>query len=124
MFIKGKNFIAKIQNSPEPVRKRWLIILSGASMAAVLGLWVIYINLVVGAPGSELTLESEEQRPGAGDTFIAGLKIVGQELQRGGTGVINRLRDKLGRVNSIDISGAERNFILEGLGPIPKTPLP
>src|SRR3989344_3394680 len=117
MWKTLKNFIGRLQDSPEPVRRRWLVILSGASMAAVLGLWVLYINVIVDSAGSELALKPEKQevQTGAVDAFVAGLKIVGQELKKGGTGVINRLREKLDETNSIEIRGNERNFILEGL---------
>lgn len=126
MFKGLKNLIAKIQNSPEAARKRWLIILSGLSMAAVLGLWVLYINLVVGTAESKLTIQSqeEEKSPGAGATFLAGLKIVGSQIKESGSGLVSRLREKLGETNSIEIRGEERNFILEGLEEIPKTSLP
>jgi len=126
MWKTLKNFIGRLQDSPEPVRRRWLVILSGASMAAVLGLWVLYINVIVDSAGSELALKPEKQevQTGAVDAFVAGLKIVGQELKKGGTGVINRLREKLDETNSIEIRGNERNFILEGLEEIPATKLP
>jgi hypothetical protein len=64
-YRKIKSFVKKIQQSPEPVKKRWLFILSTISMILILTLWFIYLNVSMpttvkknpAAAGSEKTGE-------------------------------------------------------------------
>jgi hypothetical protein len=113
-----KHFITHIQNADEPVRRRWLLILSGSSMLIVIALWIGYINLIVTAPeGPPLTAEATPPAtdPGFPKIFGAGLKAVTDEA-----------RKQIGGENEITIENPKGNFQLspEKLPPIPRTKLP
>jgi hypothetical protein len=38
------SFIKKLQRSPEPIKKRWLLVFSAFSMIFIISLWLIYLN--------------------------------------------------------------------------------
>lgn len=58
-----KNKLAKIQDSEEPVKKRWLWGLSGLSMSLVLVIWIGYMNMTINAvdPDSSSQIKTEPQ---------------------------------------------------------------
>lgn len=125
MFKNLLKFIEKIRNSPEGIRRRWLVILSGSSMIVVIASWVLYINAVVQDTPSPVTESVEKtQKPGLAEVFLTGLKIVTVQIKDSVTQVADYLKKQALTPNSITIDSLERNFVLEDLEPIPRTPLP
>lgn len=108
------SFILKIQNSDEPTKKFWLVVLSGATMVAVVALWLVYMNVTLPtaspAPTSVAAAIDKPavQTPGFFAIFTAGLKIIYDKVQEV---VANQVATK----NTIVIENQERNFVLEGL---------
>ena len=118
MFERAKKFIIHIQNSDEPVRRRWLFVLSGGSMFIVIALWVGYINVIMqkpNEPAGTAEATSETIDPGFAKVFNAGIKAVTNEAQK-----------QLNAKNEITIERPKGNFQLppDKLPPIPKTKLP
>lgn len=114
-----KNFISKIQNSEDAVKKIWLFVFSGASMAIVVSLWVVYMDAVVArvdSPANAPVLAQQEEKidngPGFFAIFGAGVKTIYDEL-----------KERLSVKNSIVIENQERNFVAESVEPLPKTKL-
>ena len=125
MFKNLLKFIEKIRNSHEEIRRRWLVILSGSSMVIVIALWVLYINVTIQNTPSPVTeTVKETQNPGLAEVFLTGFKIVTAQIKDSATQIINSLRKQVLTPNSITIDSLERNFVIENLEPIPKTPLP
>ena len=123
MWSALKKFIATVQNSEEAVRRRWLILLSGVSMLAVIGLWVFYFNLIVKPVEPEKPV-AETARPGFAQIFGAGFKVVLSQLKDTTSGTMKFLKEKLGAAKIITFDKSGRNFIVEDLEKIHKTPLP
>ena len=119
-----RNFFAKIQNSSESVRRRWLVILSSFSMLAVIALWVGYINVIVKPADIKKEEVLASPRPNFAQVIGAGIKIVARELGTTTTKIVRYLRKQLSTANVITILDTDRNFILDTLDEIPKTPLP
>ena len=111
------NFITRIQNSDEATRKRWVVVLSGVTMAAVIALWAVYFNLnVARLPAGEAGLPGNapvNAQASSGSDF--------NEVLKNG---FRAIMDKIGLKNSVTISNSERNFILEKLEKIPAQKLP
>lgn len=63
-----RDFVEKLQNSDDAVKKRWLIGLSAATIILVIGLWVVYLNFTIDKIG-----ESEQEAP-SGTSFWQVLK--------------------------------------------------
>lgn len=53
-----RNFIEKIQNSEDNVKKRWLVILSGLSMVIIIAIWLIYLNNIMEKVGEKQSRQS------------------------------------------------------------------
>ena len=116
-----KNFILKVQNSDDTTKRFWLFLLSGVTMAAVLGLWLGYVNLTLArvappsapTPSVEIAQETEIGGPGFFTIFSAGVKII-----------YDKIAEQVAVKHSIIIENPQRNFALEGLPAIPTTKLP
>ncbi len=124
MFKFVKNFILKIQNSDEATRKFWLFVFSGISMAVVVALWLVYVNLTVArvappagpASGSELAAVPEKAelgQPGFFEIFGAGVKII-----------FDKIAGKVNVPRTFIIENQAKNFIAEDVEPIAPTKLP
>lgn len=117
-MIEGvKNFIKNLRDENENTKKRWLIILSGVTMALVISLWVGYFNLTLPrvAPPSGIAATEEEIQQNEGQlthikkTLAAGFSV---------------LMEKINTKKSLTIKAPERNFIPENSEEIPTTQLP
>lgn len=114
-----KNFINKIQNSDDAVKKIWLFVFSGAAMIIVIGLWVLYMDMTVAKvnqPNSAPAIAKNEKidnGPGFFAIFSAGVKTIYDEL-----------KERLSVKNSIVIENQERNFLADEVEPIQATKLP
>ncbi len=117
MLESVKNFFERIRNEEEHVRRRWLFILSGTSMAVVVALWIFYINIIVGRPAGEeeTAAVASAKNPGFPQIFGAGIRVVTNEARR-----------QLGASHEITFEKSEENFQLppEKLPPVTPTPLP
>jgi len=118
MIHKMKQFFQEVQSADQKTKTRWLIVLSGGTMFIILILWVAYFNIVTPRLDGDIAQApapaKERTDIGAAisdikNRFVAGFVI---------------LKRQLGTRNTIDISNAERNFILEDVEKIPPTQLP
>lgn len=119
-------FITKIRQGDEPARRRWLIILSGLTMIAVIGLWLGYLDLTVESvdSGETISQAANPAEPGFDQIFGAGLGAIVSGLEKSFGKAGDILKDQLGGANQIVVSRREINFVFEGLEKIPRTPLP
>ncbi len=84
------SFFKKIRNEEDSVRGRWLMILTGASSALVVMIWVFYANSFIPSIAqyddkykSEETLAAESQRQfGVLETFSAGVGYVFKDVAK------------------------------------------
>jgi len=123
-----KRLLEEIRASEERVRKRWLIGLSSVTMAIVIGLWLVYINVLV---GSETEVEISDnkdlvQSPGIAQTFKAGLVFIIDKLKTSSKGALGYLGNIFNYSNEINITqeNLDRNFILDSIEKIYNTNLP
>ena len=112
MFKKIRNFILELQNSDDATKKRWLIILSGASMIVVVGLWLVYFNV-------SLEKIAPAQQQAVAET--SGIKETLEDLKNTLNNGIAGIKEQLNRTKSYDFKTVERNFILEKAGEVPKS---
>ncbi len=124
MLEATKNFIIRIQNSEERVRRRWLVIATSSTMALVIGLWLIYINFIT-KPLEATTLQQATlpTQPGLAQIFGIGFKIVADQITKSASQTINYLEHTIGAPKIINIDNA-KNFTAEDLPKIPSTRLP
>ena len=73
-----RNFIKKLQNSEDNVKKRWLIILSGLSMVIIIVIWFIYLNNTMEKIGEKQSRQSETT---FWQVFKTGLRITGNAIK-------------------------------------------
>jgi len=66
-------FIERLQNSDEKTKTKWLIILSAASMAVVVAVWLIYFNNLTTLPTDERPAESGVEFT---DVFLRGISVL------------------------------------------------
>ena len=87
MEIKNKIFhfikkhVARIQESDDRIKKRWVIGSSAATMLVVIGLWLMYMNFMI-----KNVNQPENQNPPAisstfWQVFKTGLKVVGGSIK-------------------------------------------
>jgi len=122
-MIEGlKNFIKNLRDENENTKKRWLIILSGITMALVIALWVGYFNLtlpkVASPSGMAATEEGVRQPVRSGNE--SQLTHIKKTLAAG----FSVLMEKVNTKKSLIIKAPERNFVLENLEETLPTKLP
>lgn len=110
------NFINEIRNAEENIKKRWLIILSGVTMAVVISLWVGYFNLTLPRVTSPNGQGQAMENPPAGGQ----LTHIKKTLAAG----FSVLMEKVNTKKSLIIKAPERNFVLENLEETPSIKLP
>ncbi len=94
------NFIKKLQESDEKTKRRWLFLLSGISMFAVIFLWTKYFNSIVehiNAP--EQNNQEVSQSFPFWQTFKAGLGVVSETAG----GIAHSLFNTITQPKSYDI---------------------
>ena len=111
----------RLRNAEEPVRRRWMFILSGATMAIVVGFWVLSLNLTLIRPDAT---PATAEKPGVGTIFSAGLATVSHRITIGARQTLDFLAQRLGQKRDITVRKAEQDFTLDRLAPVPRTPLP
>ncbi len=76
-----ENFIKKLRDSDNAVKRRWLVVFSAIAMVFVVFIWTKYFNSLVAPIGAP---QPTEQGPGEGftfwQTFKSGLAIISQSL--------------------------------------------
>src|SRR5688572_2858962 len=94
------SFVRKLQESPEHVRRNWLIGLSSGSALIVIAFWVSYLNTIV-KPTSPVAIMDE--KPGVAATFGKGVEIVFGEAKKGGGRLTGSVKEILGGSNELSI---------------------
>ena len=101
MWQNIKNFITKLQNSDEAIKKRWLIGASAVAMILIISLWLVYLNYTLGKTGA---VENESDNSTSfWQVFKTGLVIVGNSIKDKAGDLIYVLKDKIGSRNTIII---------------------
>ncbi|TSC89914.1 MAG: hypothetical protein G01um10143_404 [Parcubacteria group bacterium Gr01-1014_3] len=120
--VKMKDFIIKIQNSSEQIRRFWLVVFSTLAMISTVSLWIVYINLTVqrvGPSPEQVAAQVIEEKASVSmrasfvDVFGAGLSKV-----------IAQLQEALKSKRDIVIENPEIKFVSEAVEPIQTTKLP
>ena len=83
-----RNFIEKLQNSDDTVKKRWLVIMSGLSMIIVIAIWLIFLNNSIEKIGEKKLNESETS---FWQVFQTGLKIAGNSIKEKSADLIYKI---------------------------------
>jgi hypothetical protein len=122
MLQRTRQFFETIRNADYATRRRWLFILSGASMVIVIAGWVGYLNIIVGTVADETP--NTEHKAGIASTFNLGLQATAQEIKKGGASAFRFFESKIGDENKIVIAPETQNYILENLPPVEKVRLP
>lgn len=138
LYHNVKKFIRDIQRSDEVRRKKWFIGGSIVSVLFILLLWVVYISIdfpTIEPPISEVQknaqIEEKKTTESMFDVFGRGIKNISDDLKK----QYNTFKESIGKnfssfksgvqeKNTMYIQGARLNFVLDGLDPIPPTPLP
>lgn len=114
MFSAIKNFIHKIQNSSEAVKKLWLIIFGGLASLVVIMIWLNQIQSSLSPITSPVAVKKEE-----------GIMAKTYSLIKNRTAnAFNFFKDILGQPRVLTIEKKEQNFTPDNLEKIPATKLP
>lgn len=98
---KIREFIKKLQESDEIIKRRWLFLFSGLSMIAVIFLWTKYLNSIVGPVNAPVQSNQEvSQNFSFWQTFRAGLGIVSDTAG----GVVYSLLNVISQPKNYDIT--------------------
>ncbi|HEY4475536.1 MAG TPA: hypothetical protein VJB92_02325 [Candidatus Paceibacterota bacterium] len=124
MSASIKKILDRIREAEEPIRRRWLIALTGISMIFVISLWAFYVNVSLKPLNEEADAGASQVEPGFFSIMAAGFNKVAYELSSGAALLIENASNKVKTVNLITVNRQEVNFLPEHLEPIPKTPLP
>ena len=108
------NFIQNLQNSDEPTRKKWLIILTAVTMVIVIGFWSVYINYRIQDVNA---LEAQKDAPSFSEVFNSGLKILGAET-------MSKFKALMGDSQYLNTTGKDFKFTVENLEPVKPQQLP
>ncbi len=117
-------FIRRIQAQEEHVRRRWLIGLTGVSMAIVIGGWVGFLNLSLSFPPAPTQEARATKSAGIADVFAAGLAVTVDELRSLAGSFVATISGPFRKTTDITIEREPYTFNLETLPPVPPTPLP
>lgn len=121
MIIKVQKFLSEIREGDEASKKRWLVVLTSASMLVVIIFWTLYISAAVPQIGSS-------NRKVESVTFTSTINnvasLTGKNLGLKLNNLIDNLKTLAGRTNSITIEGASFNFVVNGLEKVSPKKLP
>lgn len=139
-YNKSKQYLKELQRSPEPRKKRWLVVSSGVAMLFVLGLWMLYLNLSLPTlptanpnttSSAPAPTTSQNQNPSFFETFGRGLQITADNIGQKLSGLIgwigdltNNLKDQLQKTNQFSVQAPPNDFVPNNLETIPTTTLP
>lgn len=101
MWQNIKNFIIKLRESDEMVKKRWLIGASAVAMILVISVWLVYLDYTIEKIG---VVESESDNSTSfWQVFKTGLVITSQSIKNGTKNLISDIMDKIKSENTIII---------------------
>lgn len=117
-----RNFIIKIQNSSEQIRRFWLVVFSTLAMISTISLWIVYINFTVQrvGPSTEQVAASEIKEKASDSTRASFVDVFGAGLSK----IIAQLQEALKSKRDIVIENPEIKFVFNAVEPIAVTKLP
>jgi hypothetical protein len=123
--------ISDIRMSDDTTKAVWLYGLTTFFSLIVIGLWVGFeqyslptVAAPIGAPQLAANTNTSAA-PGITETFRVGANVVTESLGARFTRGLALMKDALlGSGNKINVSGADRNFIPDGLAPLEQGVLP
>lgn len=82
MALKQK--IKELQRADDGTKKKWLIVISGISMVAIIFLWVIYLNATVPTISKQTAreVETSSSEKSAYETFKSGLQTIKNDFDK------------------------------------------
>ncbi len=109
-----KEQLKRIQNSDDGEKKKWLIILSGISMAIIITAWIFYMNIFVfqaNNPNEESGTKLESVNVEFWPVFKAGMKTIARDVSGkigfGVSEILFRFSKIIGGQKSIEIKNSE-----------------
>ncbi len=121
-----KEFIIKIQNSSESIRRFWLVVFSTLAMISTVSLWIVYINLTVqrvGASPEQVAVQQAEEKASQASLPRLGVGFV-DVFGAGLSKIIAQLQEALKSKRDIVIENPEIKFVSNTVEPIQITKLP
>ena len=110
---KIQNFFLKLQKEDEPVKKRWMVALTSASMLIVTVFWGFYFNATI------KTIETagiSEQETGD-NNFLAAVKngagIISKETGLKLSKLVDSIQTIANKTNSITINKTDNDFLIK-----------
>ncbi|MFA5098852.1 MAG: hypothetical protein WC461_01380 [Candidatus Paceibacterota bacterium] len=88
-----ERFIARIQNSEERTKRRWLILCSVAAMMVIAALWVILTVSAFQAPSMETSVVATDE-PGFWQILKNGTSVIFNSATKNFKNVFSRLTEK------------------------------
>jgi len=113
MFKAIHNFFTEIRKSEESIRRRWLIIFTGASILIIFSFWMHYINVIVQAPHQRVAQETS--RPGFFHVFGTGLTIVTKSLTEKSASAIHTIYNRLSSSHEITLEENQKTLYEKNL---------
>ncbi len=109
------NFLEKLQSTPEPVKRRWLISLTAVLMVVVIYVWLAYFNNLIIAGFSQPAVPSSAepgQIPEQPNPMVAGDSVsLWQTLRNSAANLYGIFTEKLRALG--DILNAPREYIIK-----------
>lgn len=126
MWSSIHNFIKRLQNAEENVRRRWLYVLTGSAIVIVISLWVVYINFTTGEASGVAAAENEKKLENfwALESFAAGTKVIYTQLTAVSSKTFAYIKGTLFQPKLINVQKGAAIFVPTPIETIPKTSLP
>ncbi len=106
MFARIKQFVLRVRNSTDSVRKRWVVFCTIPVFGVILLFWIQYMR---GSVSEGAPIGAQASQTGVFDVFGAGFEVVGERLKRGGERVKGFVVHELAGP-TFSVSPVERNF--------------
>ena len=110
---KIQNFFLKLQKEDEPVKKRWMVALTSASMLIVTVFWGFYFNATI---KTIETARISEQETGD-NNFLAAVKngagIISKETGLKLSKLVDSIQTIANKTNSITINKTDNDFLIK-----------
>lgn len=105
MILKVRNFIRNLQEADRETKKRWLVGSTLITGLVIVSFWAVYVSFSI---KSLRAVEAENSEPSFSEVFFNGLKVVKDEA-------FAKLQELSGQMKFLGLSGANLNFVVEGL---------
>ena len=109
MFKKIQNLIHDLQEADRETKKRWLVGSTLITGLVVISFWAVYVSFAI--KGLRV-VEAENSEASFSEVFFNGLKAVKDET-------FAKLQELSGQMEFLGLSGANLNFVAEGLEEVP-----